>query len=204
MLRITRLLFIAVALTGFASAASGAIVWDESVDGDLSDDPLAPTGIMFAVGVNGVIGTDGDADTRDYITFTIEEGYQLDAILLQGYVDVATGGDGDRGYIAINDGDSSAIPDGGNSDSFLGGSHLDPLASGTDLLAILAAAPLAGTGFEAPLGPGTYSFLIQQTGTEITSYDLEFMVSAAVPLPAAGWLLLSAIGLAGGWSRRAR
>ncbi len=204
MLKTTRLLFFAATLIGFCSAASGAIVWDESMDGDLSDDPLAPTGIMFAVGVNGVIGTDGDADTRDYITFTIEDGYQLDAILLQEYLDVATGGDGDRGYIAINSGDTSAIPDGGNSDSFLGGSHMDPLAAGTDLLAILAAAPLAGTGFDAPLGPGTYSFLIQQTGVEITSYGLDFVVSATVPVPAAVWLLLSAIGVAGGVSRRGR
>ncbi|MEO0974710.1 MAG: hypothetical protein AAFX85_16595 [Pseudomonadota bacterium] len=60
----------------------------------------------------------------------------------------------------------------------MGGAHLDPDPAGTDYLAILAGAPQAGTGFTPPLGAGTYSFVAQQTGSELTAYTFDFVIEA--------------------------
>ena len=157
------------------------VIWDEGVDGDLSTNPLAPTPLTFGVGNNEIIGSvQSPNDTRDYITFTIEAGQTLQSILLLQYEDSNTGGPASRGFNAINQGTTSFIPNGGTAGQFLGGAHLDPLPPGTDLLPILAGAPQAGTGFGVPLGPGDYSYLIQQTGPELSGYTLDFVV---VPEP---------------------
>ncbi|MEM9056745.1 MAG: VPLPA-CTERM sorting domain-containing protein, partial [Pseudomonadota bacterium] len=78
--------------------------------------------------------------------------------------------------------------------------HLDP-DIGADLLPALAAGTLAGSGFDAPLGEGVYTFLVQQTGPQLNGYSLEFVVSA-VPVPAALPLLLGALGALGAVARR--
>ncbi|MEO0423652.1 MAG: VPLPA-CTERM sorting domain-containing protein [Pseudomonadota bacterium] len=187
------------ALTLLPFSAFSTTVWDESVSGDLSSDPDAPTPLSFSVGSNIITGSvsAGEGDTRDFITFTIADGQVLTALLQLEYVDGDTGGPGNRGFHAINEGETSFIPGGDTSDLFLGGDHLDPLDPGTDLLAILATAPLAGVGFDTPLGPGTYSYVVQQTGPQNSAYSLDFQV-AAVPLPAGVWLIASALmGLVG-------
>ncbi|MEO0421283.1 MAG: hypothetical protein AAF184_03035 [Pseudomonadota bacterium] len=161
-----------------ANAGAQVLTWDEGVDGDLSTDPEMPTPVSFVAGSNTVRGQMQDPDdTRDYITFTIADGQSLTAVLLNDYTDVDSGGPGDRGFVAVNEGDTSFIPGFDTGDLFLGGAHLDPDPAGTDYLAILAGAPQAGTGFTPPLGPGTYSFLVQQTGPELTAYELEFVLA---------------------------
>jgi hypothetical protein len=72
---------------------------------------------------------------------------------------------------------------------------------GADLLPIMANPTLAigATGLTIPLGPGTYTFLIQQLG-DATSYRFDYEV-VAVPEPAAS--VLAAGGLAWlAWRRR--
>lgn len=194
---------IAVGMLG-TIGAHAATAWDEGLDGDLSGDPLAPTTVVFADGVNTVSGSmSSNGDVRDYLTFTIPDGQQLVGILLQQYVDLDVGGPGNRGFYSINVGATSEIPSGANSDAFLGGAHLDPLPAGTDLLELLTTDSLTGTGVTPPLGAGTYTFLVQQTGPQLTGYSLDFVV-APVPLPAAAWLLGSGLlGLAGLRGRRA-
>ena len=156
--------------------------YDESVDGDLSTDPNAPTALSFNLGSNTVIGSVATpADTRDFITFTIPEGQELTGILLQDYddLDTAPASDGNRGFNAINAGTTGFIPGGDTIGNFLGGAHLDPLTPGSDLLPILAEAPQAGTGFTTPLGAGDYVYVIQQTGPQNTGYTLDFILENA-------------------------
>lgn len=192
----TRSLVLLAVLLGLNGAANAASVWDESINGDLSNDPAAPTPVTFMVGDNLVSGTMGAPDdARDYLSFSIGPGQSLVALILMDL----TSEMGDLvGFHALNAGDSSFIPGPDTADSFLGGNHLDDSDICDDLLPDLAAAPLAGTGFDVPLGPGTYSYVIQQTGMDLNSYSLKFQV---VPVPAAAWLFGSALGLLG-WLRR--
>ncbi len=192
--KFTLLAVTTVALLTITYPVRAGVVHDEAVDGDLSTDPDAPTVLDFTVGSNTVIGTMGAPDDiRDFITFTVPADHGLTALLLLNYEDIPSGDPGNRGYHAINAGATSYIPDPDNTDLFLGGDHLDPEPSGTDLLPDLAAAPLAGTGFVVPLGQGTYSYVVQQTGADFTGYSIEFVIEprSVISIPA-----LDSFGLA--------
>lgn len=181
---------------GFSGVAGAATVWDESVDGNLSTDPAAPTGITFSAGNNVIIGTiGGPGNVGDYITFSFAPGQGLVGLVLLEF-DSQMGDE--RGFNAVNEGSTSFIPSPATQDNFLGGNHVNAFEVGTDILPRLGSTPLVGSGFSIPLGEGTYSYLIQQTASDLTSYSLEFQV---VPVPAAVWLFASGLGLLG-WFRR--
>lgn len=158
---------------------------DEATDGDLSNDPLAPTPLEFNAGKNTISGTVTTSsmppDTRDFITFTVPPHHQLTALRLMKYLELSTGGPGNRGFHAINTGATSFVPGAATRLNFLGGDHVDPVPDGTDLLPGLADGMPAGTGFAVPLGPGTYSYVIQQTGPHVSAYTVEFELSVAKP-----------------------
>ena len=113
------------------------------------------------------------ADTRDFLTFTIPAGRQLTGLRL-----VSWGGN-NTGFHAINAGATSFVPSTTTDNNFLGGDHIVPIAGPTELLAELLDGDTAGVGTTAPLGPGTYSYVIQQTGPQLSDYRLEFVISAA-------------------------
>jgi hypothetical protein len=188
-----------------APARGGTGVWDESVDGDLSDNAAVPTPITLTVGTNVVVGSvDNPSDTRDFITFTIPVGQALIQLRQLSYVDIPGGGPANTGYHAIKTGSTGLVPSAGNSSSFLGGDHLTQIPPGDDMLANLATAPLAGTGFSVPLGPGTYTYVVQQTSSEQNGYEFDFMLTTSVPtLPVYGYvvLIIAALGL-GVWLLR--
>lgn len=168
-----------VTLFVFGLAGCLPLTYDEAVDGDLSGDASAPTALDFTVGTNTISGqvtSSTPADTRDFITFTIGHRHELRALRLASYRDLPGGAPGNRGFHAINTGATSFVPSAATAASFLGGDHVDPVADGTDLLPALADGMPAGTGFTLPLGPGTYSYVIQQTGPQVTSYRIEFEI----------------------------
>ena len=71
----------------------------------------------------------------------------------------------------------------------------------TDLLNILDQGPeYAGTGFDGPLGPGTYTFWIQE-GSDQIGYTIDFVVT---PVPEPGSALLIALTAGGLLMRRRR
>ena len=173
------------ACTGlFQSWAMAGVVHDESIQGDISDDPSAPTPITLSPGGNNIIGTmvgGAGADVRDYVTFTIPPGSALTAINLVSYDHLTFGGNGNVGYHCIIAGSTSFIPNGGSGNNFLGGNHLFGFQVGTDILPGLAMAATNGTGFTAPLGPGTYTYQVQQTGQfDPTGYNIELVLSCGV------------------------
>jgi len=158
------------------------VVWNEAVDGDLSDDPSAPTPLTFTRGANTIIGSlfaePGD-DLRDYITFTINPNQFLTAIILDAYSPAGVS------FHGINSGSTSFIPDFGTADQFLGLEFLDEGMLGTDLMPALAAGQWGSIGFTIPLGPGTYSYVIQEiTPGETRDYQLTFQV---VPEPSSAF-----------------
>ena len=184
----------------FLGLAGNGHAYTESIDGEFSGDPLAPTSVDVAPGSNLFTGAvAAPEDVRDYWTFTIDPGELLTAIQLVSSEDGTTGGPPNRGFIALHPGTTAAIPSSGTIGGFLGGDHLDAIDAGTDVLLNLAGAPLGGTGFSTPLGPGDYTFLIQQTSGQIIAYTFDFVV-----IPEPGTALLVGLGLVGLASRRRR
>ncbi len=178
---------------GLALPAAGATVWDDAVDGDLSTDETAPSSLSLQVGDNDVFGSaSSPADTRDYLSFSIADGQQLEALLLLSFGNDA-GGAGNRVFHAISEGATGLLPSFSTADQFLGGDHFESALVGTDLLPGLAAATSNGSGFTVPLGPGTYTYVVQQLATETTLYGLRFVVG--VPEPSS--VALVALGLLG-------
>jgi hypothetical protein len=202
--RIATALIAACAAAACAPMTPAQVVWDESIHGDLSTNVAAPTPLVLGVGTSSVLGRmAAPDDIRDLFTFTIGPGQLLTGMFLIDYRDVGTGAPGDTGYIHIDDGTSTVVPSAATMLEFLGGHHLDrdsfPTAA-DNMLVILSAAPLGGTGFTMPLGPGDYTINVQQTGTPLTSYALDLVV---VPGPGALAALAMGAGIAGR-RRRAR
>lgn len=194
-----------VTVVSSAAGAAAEVVYSEALNGDLADGGAElPTLVAFGEGSNTVAGSvsTGTGDTRDFLTFTIDPGFQLSSILQLEYDDPALAGslfDGNRGFYALLAGVSGVIPTGGFEN--LGGNHHDPIGLGADLLPAIAGGGISGgDGFTIPLGAGTYTFLVQQTGPQVSGYSLDFVV-ARVPEPTTTILL--ALGLAAAAARRA-
>lgn len=152
--------------------------WEEEVDGDLSSDPNAPTSLSFATGNNLVTGSvEAPGDVYDYLTFTIGPGQTLTNLLQMDFVDISSGFPGNTAFHAIIGGATSYVPDFDTIDFFLGANHMDPLPAGTDVLPDLANATLGGSGFTTPLGPGTYTYHVQQVDNLLTGYTLQFVIA---------------------------
>ncbi len=198
------------------SQVLGAAVFNEASigTGDFSDDNTEPTPLAFFVAspgstvVNTVIGETEGGDNiigiPDIFTFEIANGNVLQNITLSGY----SGGDSAM-FIAMSRGDqfpstfeeiATRNPD---TSEWLGGLIVGELnfsdGSNERILELLGAnVTNTGTGFAPPLGPGKYSFYIQQTGPQNT-YAFDFLVAdvTAVPEPsttfACGLLLLGGV-----------
>ena len=184
-------LTILVGVTLLGHTASADVVWDETLDGDLSEDYLAPTGITLAEGSNLVLFTSldlpGDPD-REYFTFTIETGYQLSNFILEAYTTTPAE---NLGFIGIASGSQFPSPPTSLSPAPLLGYSLMGLADvGTDLLPAMGQAPGA-LGFEGPLGAGAYTVWAQETSLSLEEWRLNLVVTQ---VPAPGVVALAGLG----------
>ncbi len=170
-----------------AAGANAAVIWDEGVNGDLSNDELAAPTVLgaLAVGSNEVIATidpfASPIDEFDSFTFDVPAGTILDQVILTSY-STFTGGDGTSGIVAW-DGPNATAP-------FLGGAGFGAADAGSDIITTYDPS--------GDLGPGTYTFSIREFGGPGASYSLDFVV---VPTPGAAGLLAVA-GLAAARRRR--
>lgn len=169
--------FVVLAATMFALSAStvnAATIWDESVKGDLSNNYLAPTPLVFGPGSNDVIGTAGRLPSTglidyDMFTFAMPAGFTLGAIV------VASTNTPSLSFIGLS---SSAVlgadPDvinGGSAAGLIGWMHYSQGSINTNILPLMNTTSFAASGFSLPLAPGPYTVLLQDTGTTPVSYD---------------------------------
>ncbi|HEY1051798.1 MAG TPA: PEP-CTERM sorting domain-containing protein [Prosthecobacter sp.] len=174
-----------------------AFNWTEGVDGDLSNDGDFPTFVLLTEGSNLFEGTMGSLDNgvtidADVWSFTIAAGYYLTGISLVAYSAPAPD---IQSFMAMDDVGSINMTDPSQHlSNGLWTEEFDGFGNTyTDLLAILDAGPqFGGDGFNGPLGPGTYTFWIQE-GSDQINYTINMTVTA-VPEPGSV-VLIGAAGL---------
>jgi hypothetical protein len=181
-------LSLALAAAGTARAADG---WNEAVDGDLSNDGLAPTVVTVAAGTQAIIGTTGRAVAggpvdRDYFTLTVPAGHVLESIVvLPGTVPIFDGS-----FIGVMNGTQFTVPpDTQSAAGLLGWTLFGENQIGDDLLNFMATPNFGSTGFTPPLPAGSYTFWVQETGVGTATYGLAFTVTAVPEAPTALALL---------------
>ena len=190
------------ALAVFTSAASADLMWDEAIDGDLSGDYLNPTELVTKGVNNHVIfttvgsGDNGGQQDLEYFTFTVDVGYELAAIILDGF---ETSPESNLGFIGIAEGSVFPTPPNAPDVTSLLGYALPGVTDvGNDILQDMGSGG-GSQGFTGSLGAGTYSFWAQETAPSTDVWDLNFVVTA-VPAPGA----LALLGLGGLAARRRR
>lgn len=181
-----------------SAPAQATVVYDESLSGDLSNSGAAPSPVVFAAGDNQVFGTtgrgtDGVVD-RDYLTFTLLPDHWLTGLeVLQGTTSI---GAATVSFLGIQSGSQVTVdPTMPSAGDLLGWRHYGPGDIGSDILSQVGAGAGA-QGFTPPLGPGTYSVWIQETGTGSASYAFNFLV-ASVPEPASWAMMIVGFGAIG-------
>jgi hypothetical protein len=188
--------FRTIALAGLVAAALGnpaaaATIWDEGVDGDLSGNQSAPTGLVVGAGTNSIAGVT-QTDDVDFFTFTVPDGASLVQIILTSFESAD-----DLAFLAIESG--PVITSTASADHLLGWLHVSAAYTGTNILDDLPNG-LDALGFIPPLGPGTYTVWMQQTGADPVAYGLDLVLS--VPEPATALLFALGIGALGVARRR--
>lgn len=187
-MRLYRVGVLLVSLWTIAFNVDAAVVHDEVVHGDFSNDHMIPTTVTLAIGENLIIGSTQCCPTldRDFWTVTIEPGQWLETIVIERYTNTD-----DLSFFGMARG--SRFTGLGFSDVSawaLIGSPPSP-SLGDDLLRVLNG---------GPLGPGTYSFWHQETAGD-TTYTFNYRVSA-VPLPSSLIVLLSGLTVLGTMARK--
>ncbi|HVE16173.1 MAG TPA: hypothetical protein VNB29_05525 [Chthoniobacterales bacterium] len=160
-----------------------AVVWDETANGNFSNDRTAPTPIAVGDGSNTIrgllTGGSGDVKYHDYVTFGIPAGYAMVAIKL----DALTSSNSGTTIVGLAAGNAFPTdPNGGNASMMLGWTTAAPTGVGSDILPTMAKANYGGignSGFSIPLGAGTYSLWIQDYDDPAT-YQLSLVLEATV------------------------
>jgi hypothetical protein len=171
-------LFVSCALAALASHALAA-GYDEKKSGDLSGDGLAPTAVKLAPGANRVRGTDGtpahpdgSPTDRDYFKIHIAPGETLEALIVEPGTEVG----GNLSFIGVQAGKKVTVdPIGGSPEDLLGWAHYGLADIGTDILPAIGEGAGA-MGFKPPLGPGHYSFWLQELLQCKCHYRFSFVV----------------------------
>lgn len=178
-------------LLAFAGSAQAAVVWDEAVDGDLSNSGLAPSFVALSAGSNQVLGVTGrdvpgGTVDREYFSITVPVGHVLSAMLLL----PGSGIIGGASFIGLQAGPLFTVPSNTpDATGMLGWWLYDVGTVGSDLLPLMAVPSNGSSGFSVPLGAGNYSFWVQETGVGAAPYSFDLQVTAVPELPSLALLL---------------
>jgi hypothetical protein len=187
-----------------SSPAAGTVVWDEAVNGDLSNSGTTATAVTFGLGSNVVQGTTGHDVTgaidRDYFTFTIGPNQILTSLnILAGTQTLGFS------FIGLQSGTQVTLATNtATAAGLLGWTHYDAGDVGTDILDDMSVAANGSSGFSIPLGPGSYAVWLQEIspgGSVPYGFDFEL---ASVPEASTWAMMLAGFGLLGLAIRRRR
>lgn len=134
--------------------------YNESVSGDISDDPSAPLFLQLSSGVNSLRATSSAGDL-EYVTVNVPEGYQLETLILASY-----NSSDEIAFAAVQEGTvftEFGIPSEIDVSNLLGWSHISAGQVGTNVLDNIGRGS-GSIGFTGPLPSGDYTFWLQQTG----------------------------------------
>ena len=179
--------------------AMAAATYSENISGDFSNNGLTPTAINLLFGNNIIEGRTGrdaaGAIDRDYFTFTLASGQALDAIqLLTGTTTLGFS------FIGVQSGNQLTLPPSTpDATGLLGWYHYSSTDVGSDILDDMGVSAAGSTGFNGPLGPGTYTFWFQEAspGPRVR-YRVNFLVGnfvGEVPEPGTWAMMLIGFGL---------
>ena len=195
---LSALLWVAIGSTAiFAPLQAGAFIYNESVDGDLSGDRLAPTTLVPQPGSNTLAGTTSPGDL-EYVRISLPAGMQLSALVL-----VSVTSTDNVAFIGLQAGPTFTVaPDEVVESDLLGYTHFGtgPVAGtatpGNDILDNIGQGE-GSIGFVPPLTGPDYTFWIQQFNSGPFSYSFDFVVMPEPGTPA----LLAGAGLLLGLAR---
>lgn len=173
-----------------ARVVHAAGFYDESIDGDLSDQRLAPTARTLLLGTQTLSGTFGPSGTQgvpdlDYLTVTVVAGQEISALTVR-TADVGGG----ASFMGVQRGAQVTVPYTTVDPSpLLGWTHFYTSSVGEDILPLIGIGPGA-IGFQGALGAGQYTFWIMELADDRTfSYSFDFEVNA-VPGPSVAAVML--------------
>src|SRR5262245_4240046 len=166
--------------------------WNETTDGDLSSNRLAPSSLDLTPGSNTVTGTTAAGDL-DYLTINVPAGYALSGIDL-----LAFSSTDDLAFIGIQAGSTfTQPPTGTDVTQLLGWTHFGVPTPPASYFGLIGSGPGA-IGFTQPLAAGPYTLWIQQTTAPVVGYTWDFVVTPSAPEPGiAGLALLGLPALLG-------
>ena len=190
----------------------GAATFDEATNGDLSGNRLAPSFLQldYTPGGNtpgsnviaGTVGRSGSVVDRDYLHVNIPVGYVLGRLLVGNQTTVGGAG---ASFIGLAAGSTMPVAETvQNAQGLLGFRLYTTADRGNDILDDMAIPAQGSSGFTVPLGPGDYTFWLQELapGTYTYRFNLVLEPAAVVPVPAALPLFLAGLGLLAGAMRR--
>jgi len=170
-------------------------IYNEAVNGDLSNDGLNPTQINVSAGSNMIIGTTGAGtapNTRDYFTISVPGNLRLVALIEQAGTQA-----GNLGFLGLQSGTQVTLPTNATTaDGLLGWVHYPPATTDVNLLATMAIPALGSSGFTPPLGPGNYAFWLQDTSPGTFAYTFNIVLQPIPQIPEPATLGLTLVGLA--------
>jgi len=156
------------------TAMTAPISYNETTQGDLSDDPNNTITLNLGEGSNVVTASqDGNPRDIDYFTIVVPEGHELTGLFVDNY----TAAVGNPAFIGVQRGGSfTEGPSGADPSQLLGGLVYGSSDVGTDILDDIGG-DARFQGFTGPLEAGTYTFWLNQTGGEST-VSLDFQIAA--------------------------
>ena len=168
-----KVICITLSLALLCGLSHADIVYDESVDGDLSNFESSPTAVTLAEGGNQLLGTIGGTsnpnigDGFDSLVISIGANQTLTQIIINDYQ--VSGGNTSTGVNIFT-----------SSGTFLGSVAMNTSDVGSDLLR------LTGAG---QLGPGDYRISLREFTAPGQTYDFSFVVVVPEPVQAGGVVL---------------